>query len=208
MKAGNQCVFFLFQLCNGLVLLAALGLAALGLWLWIDTGAFSFIDILFIGAGGFELLLALVGLCSEKSLAGIRLYYYGLWLVFLGQLVITVLGFSLHDKIANWIAEKTHSEADIAVLKDKIWVLAYYALATLVIFVLTLVLASCYKSSLKDRNTDYRYKVFDEDLGKISLQEKREKDDITARDNANERREDLYSKHPRFREWKERRAQD
>jgi hypothetical protein len=65
MKPGNSCLYFLQQTCNILILISGLLIIGLGIYLWVDTKVFSFIEIVFFALGGAEIIVSLLGtLCS------------------------------------------------------------------------------------------------------------------------------------------------
>lgn len=50
-RGGNPCVFFTLKLLNLIFGVTAIGLIALGIWLWIQFKAFDFMEIAFIALG-------------------------------------------------------------------------------------------------------------------------------------------------------------
>lgn len=61
----------------------------------------------------------------------------------------------------------------------------------------------CYIGSLRNRNFEFDYKFLDEDGNKMTIQEKNQfqKDKVAEKYNA--KREELYNKYPKYREYKE-----
>lgn len=51
LTAGSPSLFFIIKVLNIVFGICAIALIALGIWLWRQFGAFSILEILFIGLG-------------------------------------------------------------------------------------------------------------------------------------------------------------
>jgi hypothetical protein len=109
---GNSCVFFSFTITNFFLAIEGLLVLILGIFLAIKTEAVGIFEILFFILGFFEILLSYLGFKSRTSTVKLTLYVYCLGGIFFAQLITTILGITLKDKIIEWSANKTHSEKE------------------------------------------------------------------------------------------------
>lgn len=64
---GSTSLFLIIKFLNILFGICAIALIALGIWLWRQFGAFSILEILFIGLGFIEFLLVLLVWTAKTS---------------------------------------------------------------------------------------------------------------------------------------------
>lgn len=123
-RGGNPCVFLVLKFLNLIYALSAIGLIALGIWLWIQFKAFDLMEIIFIALGAFEFILVLIAWTARKSVAKyylayarLKCYRFVMLILFVCELTITILGFTLKQSVIDSIIEKTGSAS-----RSKYWV--------------------------------------------------------------------------------------
>lgn len=66
-RGGNPCIFLILKFLNLIYGISALGLVALGIWLWIQFKSFDLMEIIFIALGIFEFILVMIAWTARKS---------------------------------------------------------------------------------------------------------------------------------------------
>lgn len=109
---GSPFLFTLIKFLNIIFGIAALALAALGIWLWRQFRSFNIIEIAFISLGIFEFLLVLFIWTAKTGKKRLRLFLFIMMILFLLQLSAVIVCFATGDKIINKVAEDSKQEIE------------------------------------------------------------------------------------------------
>ena len=108
--AGNQCVFCIFTSLNFFLIILALAILICSAYLFMITQNANAFNVTFLIVG---LLLALLGGCSfklKRSPRGLWCYNLFLGVIFLLQLIISVILIIKKDKIIEWASKHIDSK--------------------------------------------------------------------------------------------------
>jgi hypothetical protein len=102
---GNTFIFFLFQVCN--IALAVLGLftTAISIYLITLTKNLNAFNGLFICFGVILIILSYFGCKLRNSPFGNYLYSIILTLIFICDMIVTLVLFSYRDEVISWILD-------------------------------------------------------------------------------------------------------
>ncbi|KAL4481624.1 hypothetical protein ABPG74_007713 [Tetrahymena malaccensis] len=186
-KAGNSCLYCLYNVFNFLFMLQSLLVIAMGAWLWYEVKKIGPFNVGFILLGLIEFLLSLFGQHVKKSRAKMNCYLLFLFLLFTAQAIIASVAIASKDKIIDWASERADSPQEAQHIKDLIQnnvkTSIYVTFAALAIQMFCIWTVWAYKKSFITRNTTHEFLIEQEDGRKISLQEhqQRQKEEITAK---------------------------
>jgi uncharacterized membrane protein YjgN (DUF898 family) len=106
----------------------------------------------------------------------LKCYLFLLSILFLLELVATIIVFALGDQIIDAVAEKTSTTEQIQQLKDYLFAVNYFVIGTLVIELLLIMFVYCYIGSLRNTNQEYDYRIVDSEGKKFTVEEKQQND--------------------------------
>lgn len=114
-KAGNQCIYCIYLMLNFFLILIGLAILICAVYLFIITKNANAFNLSFLIIG---LLLMLLGGCSfklKKSPCGLWWYNFLLAVIFLLQLIISIILIVKKDSVLKWasahVDSKTMDEA-------------------------------------------------------------------------------------------------
>lgn len=109
-KAGNQCIFCIFVFLNFFLILVGLAILICAIYLFVITKNANGFNIGFLVIG---LLLMLLGGCSfklKKSTCGLWWYNFFLAVIFLLQLIISIILIIKKDSVLKWASAHVDSK--------------------------------------------------------------------------------------------------
>ncbi len=109
-KAGNSCVFCVFTLLNFFLILIGLAILCCAVYLFVLTKNANAFNLSFLVLG---CLLILLGICSfklKKSPRGLCCYNFFLAIIFLFQLIISIILIIKKDSVIKWAASHVDSK--------------------------------------------------------------------------------------------------
>ncbi len=113
-------VFCLFYISNVLLFMCGIGLVILGIYIWTETKRAGVFEITFIILGIIEILLAFLGCYSRTSFSKLSCYSCFLGIIFMVQLVVSILGIVYKGKVIDVAAENARDSAGADQFKNLI----------------------------------------------------------------------------------------
>ena len=108
-KEGNTCLFVIFIIFNLLMFLSALGLMGCAIYLFVFTKDANPFNITFLAVSFVLLLFSGIAFKLRRSVHLLGFYLFILTIIFMAQLIITVLIFTNKDKMMEWA--RTHMDS-------------------------------------------------------------------------------------------------
>lgn len=116
-------------------------------------------------------------------------------ILFLLEFTAAIIVFAIGDKIIDEIVDRASAQDQWDELKKYLFVVNWIIIGTLVVELLLILFVKCYIGSLRSNNSEYDYKVVDEEGNKMSLQEKQAKDKDAIHEKYNQKREEMQNKY-------------
>lgn len=113
-------VFCLFYVSNILLFVSGISLAALGIYIWTETDRAGEFEITFLVLGIIVFFLAILGCYTRTSISKLSCYSCSLSIVFLIQLLASILGIAYKDKIIDLAAEHSSDKGGAEQFKNMI----------------------------------------------------------------------------------------
>lgn len=108
---GNSCIYVVFMLFNFLLFLTAIGILGCAIYLFVLTKSGNVFNISFLIVSLVLFLFSLIGFFKlRKSVHLLGFYLFILFIVFLFQLILTIVIFVNKDKVVSWA--KDHISGD------------------------------------------------------------------------------------------------
>lgn len=113
-------IFCLFYLSNFLLFGCGIGIAVLGIYIWSETKRAGEFEIIFLILGIIVFLIAILGCYSRKSTGRLSCYSCSLSVIFVIQLVCSILGIAFKSKVIDMAAEHINDPNGAQHFKDMI----------------------------------------------------------------------------------------
>mmetsp|Transcript_57561 Transcript_57561/g.65673 ORF Transcript_57561/g.65673 Transcript_57561/m.65673 type:complete len:229 (-) Transcript_57561:1077-1763(-) len=155
---GDRCTFCMFRFCNFFLSFVGAAIFGLAVYLWAIVKVFTVFTAIFMALGALTIVTAIWGWKSRYSTASLILYQIFLFLIWVSQLVGTILLFVYTNTVIEWAHEHDNNHESIEHLKkdfDKhLDVIKYGAMAAAGIQFFCLIFGYYYRRSIfnkKDR---------------------------------------------------------
>jgi hypothetical protein len=146
-------------------------------------------------AGGARLHLPEVHRPVPLPPLSLRLYLLLITIVFVAEFTAAIVVFATGDRIIDAVIDRAQAQEEWEKLKDYLMIVNYYVIGTIVVEFLLAVMVKCYIGSLREKNSEFDYKIVDDEGNKMSLQEKRENDNAKIQDKYAKKREEMHQKY-------------
>lgn len=94
-----KAVFLLYTISNILLFFCGCGVSSIGIYLWTETKRAGEFELIFLILGAIIILFSILGCYSRSSITKLNCYLYGLGLVFGAQLIVSIAGIAMKEKV-------------------------------------------------------------------------------------------------------------
>ena len=106
---GNSLIFCLFIVSNITLFIMGAAILGIGGYLWVLTKDPNTFNICFLGTGSFIMVLSILSFCLRKSKYRIKLYNWLLTMIFVIQLILTIMFLAFRSKLIKWAVDNSGS---------------------------------------------------------------------------------------------------
>ncbi|CDW80801.1 UNKNOWN [Stylonychia lemnae] len=160
-KEGNSCLFLLFVVFNFLIFLSSLGILGCGVYLFVITKEANTFNISFLVTGALMLLFSTLAFKLRKSVHLLCFYLLILFIVFLFQLVITIVMIikkeALVDLAKKYMGDSDKSIQEVEKFEEEINTSVLSVSYALIAFLF----GYCYRSSTQSKTIKHRENLMD-----------------------------------------------
>ena len=99
---GNLCLFLIFMLFNLGEFLSSLGIIGCAIYLFVFTKSVNIFNLAFLGMGLFMAVITVCAFKLRRSIHLLGLYSFSLSVLFLFQIILTIIIFAKNEVVVAW----------------------------------------------------------------------------------------------------------